>query len=428
MLNLDSISNKFRVSYFIFALLLCGVFISIFTCAEIMLEQALVKSRLLQQLQLSQQQYGQQDIYTAQPNIKIYRFAIAPANLQAMATNVVQEIPDILNNKPTELHFFVYQQDNGQKYILTYLEDSAMQLEHYPVLAIFEYFESVFDKALIAAIILSFFIALLFSYLSTKTITKPLLDLKKAVETDYQNLSELTHLPSEIEILARSIEEKNHQLQAYLKREQLFTGDVSHELRTPLTIIMGAADVLASQLEGNDKLTEFTTRISNTAQETSEIITALLLLSRSPEQLNAPKTCINTIAESEIQRLRYLIKHKPVSHHIVAKQDYMAYVRPELLKMALGNLIKNAFQYTDEGEVVVTIDAHKVVITDTGLGIPSDMMPLIYQRFERSEDNSVEGSGLGLSIVQRIMTHLDWTLTHQQNESGGSTFSIYYQK
>ncbi|WP_350629900.1 ATP-binding protein, partial [Pseudoalteromonas sp. Q36-MNA-CIBAN-0048] len=65
-----------------------------------------------------------------------------------------------------------------------------------------------------------------------------------------------------------------------------------------------------------------------------------------------------------------------MTYAVVAEQEYFAYVRPELLKMALGNLIKNAFQYTDEGEVVIIIDDKKITVTDTGLGIPEAMMPL----------------------------------------------------
>ena len=83
--------------------------------------------------------------------------------------------------------------------------------------------------------------------------------------------------------------------------------------------------------------------------------------------------------------------------------------------------------------------------TDTGLGIPEAMMPLLYERFERLQQQNndtplandslseyftstkVEGTGLGLSIVQRIMTHMGWQLTHQANAAGGSTFSIYYK-
>ena len=434
MFTIDSIANKFRISYFLFALLLCTTFVSIFMYAEMRIEQDLVKGRLLQQLQLSQEKYGEQAIYTADPGIKIYHYDSAPEHLKALANGTVQEMRVSVNSKAgnteANLHFFAYQQ-NEQKYVLTYLEGSEMVMEHYPVLAMFEELEDIFADALKMAVILSLLIAALFSHLSSKQIIKPLLDLKKAVETDHQNLTELTHLPSEVGILARAIDEKNHKLEQYLKREQLFTGDVSHELRTPLTIIMGASEVLASQLEDNGYLGEFANRISTTAKETSEIISALLLLSRAPEQLDTPPTSINTIAMSEVSRLQYLLRHKPVTCKVVAEQDYIANVRPELLKMALGNLIKNAFQYTDDGEVIVAIDAEKITVTDTGLGIPEIMMPLLYERFERLNDintsDQVEGSGLGLSIVQRIMTHMDWKLIHQANATGGSTFSIYYK-
>jgi len=435
MFTIDSIANKFRISYFLFALLLCTTFVSIFMYAEMRIEQDLVKGRLIQQLQLSQEKNGEQAIYTANPGIKIYHYDDAPENLKVRANETVQELRVTVNNQTGEtksnLHFFAYQQ-NAQKYILTYLEGSEMAMENYPVLAIFEELEGIFADALKMAVILSLLIAALFSHLSSKQIIKPLLDLKQAVETDHQNLTELTHLPSEVGGLARAIDEKNNTLEQYLKREQLFTGDVSHELRTPLTIIMGASEVLASQLEDNSHLREFANRISTTAKETSEIISALLLLSRAPEQLDTPQTSINTIAMSEVSRLQYLLRHKSVSCKVVADKEYVAYVRPELLKMALGNLIKNAFQYTDQGEVIVTIDAEKITVTDTGLGIPEVMMPLLYERFERLNDRNtsdqVEGSGLGLSIVQRIMTHMDWKLIHQANATGGSTFSIYYNK
>ena len=284
MFTIDSIANKFRISYFLFALLLCTTFVSIFMYAEMRIEQDLVKGRLIQQLQLSQEKNGEQAIYTANPGIKIYHYDSAPENLKVRANETVQELRVTVNNQTGEtksnLHFFAYQQ-NAQKYILTYLEGSEMAMENYPVLAIFEELEGIFADALKMAVILSLLIAALFSHLSSKQIIKPLLDLKQAVETDHQNLTELTHLPSEVGVLARAIDEKNNTLEQYLKREQLFTGDVSHELRTPLTIIMGASEVLASQLEDNSHLREFANRISTTAKETSEIISALLLLSRA---------------------------------------------------------------------------------------------------------------------------------------------------
>ena len=205
MINLDSIANKLRLSYFIFAVLLCATFVGIFYAAEKQIEGALVQSRLIQQLQLSQQTDGKQRIYTAEPGITIYQFAQAPAYLQQLAKPTVQEMTVNTNHKDNELHFFEYEQD-GQRYILTYLEETMPNNNNYPVLAIFEHFEVVFYTTIWVAVIISLLIAFLFSYLSSKAIIKPLLDLKQAVETDHQNLTELTHIPSEVGILARTIE------------------------------------------------------------------------------------------------------------------------------------------------------------------------------------------------------------------------------
>ena len=389
-----------------------------------------------QELQLTQLYLDQPSPYLPNPSIKIYRQASAPVNLQSLATKHLQVMSVMTDNGPSELHYFK-QNFRDQDYILTYIEDNRLGDNDYPVLAIFEHFEDISHKAIVLAIALSLLIALLFSYLSSKAIIKPLLDLKQAVEMDHQRLTELANLPSEVGVLARAIEDKNNKLAQYLEREQLFTGDVSHELRTPLTIIMGAAEVLASQLPGDSKLNEFTTRIGTTAAETSEIITALLLLSRAPEKLDAPITSINNIAHSEVARLGYLLRYKPVKCHVEAAQEFTANVRPELLKMALGNLIKNAFQYTEQGEVTITIDQTTITVADSGIGISNEMMPLLYERFERGVENhqvesaepshTVEGSGLGLSIVQRIMSHLGWTLSHRANETGGSTFMIQYK-
>lgn len=441
MFNIDKIANKFRLSYLLFTLVLCITFITIFKVAEGKIEKLLVQSYLLQQLQLTTEVTDARSLSAPiEPGlgVRIYPLDSAPKELRDQANLEVQEKSVVSDTgQRAELYFFNYHYQ-GQDYLLSYL-DTGATLQHlpvrygdsdqYPVLALFENLEAIFLRALTGIILLSILLAFIFSYFSSKAIIKPLLDLKDAVEADQHNFDELTHLPSEVGVLARAIDDKNKKLEQYLKREQLFTGDVSHELRTPLTIIMGASEVLEAQLADNPRALEFTQRINNIAKETSEIISALLLLSRAPEKLDATKTCINRIAESEVARLTYLLQYKPVTCRIEAEQNYYAFVRPELLKMALGNLIKNAFQYTDSGEVVIAIDANKISVSDTGLGIPDNMMPLLYERFERIEPKEIkiEGSGLGLSIVQRIVSHMGWQLTHSSNEAGGSTFTIHYE-
>lgn len=426
----NAIAQKIRLSYFAFTAIVCLSFVGIFFYAGMHMEQALVKGRLLEELSSSIQTKGIQPHYSAEPSIDIYQFADAPSLLQARATDTVQElqVTDFMHaGHPYdgELHFFSHTE--GQtRYILTYLLSDDIQLTNYPVLVIYENFEALFLKALLCAVALSFLIAIAFAYVSTHQITKPLSRLKHAVETDNENLGGLLHLPSEVGVLARVIDTKNRKLAGYLQREQLFTGDVSHELRTPLTIIMGAAEVLEAQLPADSRQREFTHRIHSTATETSEIISALLLLSRAPEKLDAPTTPLRPIIEHEISRLNYLIKYKDVHCALDCEAHYSAHARPELLKMAIGNLIKNAFQYTDTGTVSIHIDAQSITISDTGSGIDDALLPQLFERFERGDMNGIDGSGLGLSIVQRIIQHLGWEITYQPNDRGGSTFIIAY--
>ncbi len=439
-----SIKTKFLISYSLFAMVLCATFFLIFYSAETQIEKSLVKNQLLQQLHLSVKEYGNQPVYDTKLGIILYQYPAAPANLQKLATPSVQNIEVVEHGRKHNIHFFKYTYQN-QLYILSYIENANVYDPNYPVLTVFEDIEKIIYKALFGALLLSILLSFIFSYLSAKSIIDPILDLKNAVEADHQDLALLSHIPSEVGVLARAIDEKNKQLSEFLLREQLFTADVSHELRTPLTIIMGASEVLECQLDPHSPLREFTERINKTAAETSQMISALLLLSRAPEQLDTPLTSINPVVQSEVERLNYLIKYKPVVCTIESASLYSARIRPELLKMVLSNLIRNAFQYTEEGTVTVEIDQEKIAVSDTGVGIPEAKKHLLFKRFERFEPHHVDkslnllalsnnpssqnldGTGLGLSIVQRIVLHMGWRMVFAPNPAGGSMFSIYYR-
>nr|WP_241879481.1 hypothetical protein [Psychrobacter sp. PraFG1]UNK06292.1 hypothetical protein MN210_06995 [Psychrobacter sp. PraFG1] len=244
MFNTDTIANKFRLSYLLFTILLCATFIAIFEVAEDKIEALLVQSYLLQQLQLTTEVAEaslQSTPVTPGLGVSIYPLSSAPQALKAQATSDIQKKCGHEKGARSRFVFFNYHYE-GHDYLLSYLDTGAtpQQLparygdsDQYPVLALFEELEAIFLRALVGVILLSILMAFIFSYLSSKAIIKPLLDLKDAVEADQHNFDELTDLPSEVGVLARAIDDKNNKLEQYLKREQLFTGDVSHELRTP---------------------------------------------------------------------------------------------------------------------------------------------------------------------------------------------------
>jgi signal transduction histidine kinase len=291
----------------------------------------------------------------------------------------------------------------------------------------FEQTEFVIFTTLAIGFLCSVLLAAFVGVAMARRIIQPVSDLATAVG----NNAGPTQLPAldhedEIGLLARAFARRTDELQGYLTRERLFTGDVSHELRTPLTIMMGAAEMLQVQLRDNPGQYAATERIRRVAAETSERVSALLLLSRNPEQQDAPQCVLNAVIQSEIERYRYLLDGKPVKCLINAPAEIIIGVRPELAGIAIGNLLRNAFQHTDVGHVSVRLSARQLVIEDTGPGIPPSVRSRLFERFVRAEDNSGEGIGLGLSIVKRVAEHVGWTIALEDPPNGGSRFVLAF--
>jgi signal transduction histidine kinase len=231
----------------------------------------------------------------------------------------------------------------------------------------------------------------------------------------------------EVGVLARALAAHHLAMQRFLSREQLFTGDVSHELRTPLTVILGASELLAARLAGRPDLMPVVERIRRTAVETADRVGALLLLSRAPQTLDFPLVELVPALEHELDRARPLLEGKPVTLELRIEHPAHVFGRPELISIALGNLIRNACQFTEEGHVRVTLRHDHLLVEDTGAGIPDAVKARIFERFVRAS-TQVPGTGLGLAIVQRVCEHLGWTVTAEKPEHRGSRFVVRFAK
>jgi signal transduction histidine kinase len=229
----------------------------------------------------------------------------------------------------------------------------------------------------------------------------------------------------EVGVLARALAAHDLAMQRFLSREQLFTGDVSHELRTPLTIILGAAELLAARMTDRPDLMPVVERIRRTAVETADRVAALLMLSRAPETLDFPMVELVPTLEHELDRGRVLLEGKPVDLQLRIEYPAHVFGRPELVSIALGNLIRNACQFTEKGHVRVTLLRDRLLVEDTGVGIPDAVKARIFERFVRASTH-VPGSGLGLAIVQRVCEHLGWTVTAETPDHDGSRFVVRF--
>ncbi|WEL99001.1 sensor histidine kinase [Delftia tsuruhatensis] len=337
---------------------------------------------------------------------------------------VGEQIPDSLRRATPGIHEVVEQDRSlhvlirdyeGKRYAIVYDESGFERIETYVLIA------------LSAACLVSLVAAFLLASATASRVIRPVTELANAVRED-QLVAGLEALEAddEVGVLARAFATKSEEMQRFLLREQLFTGDVSHELRTPLTVVLGAAELLQARLGDRPDLLPAIERIRRTAADTAERVSALLLLSRSPESMDAPLLDLEPLVAHEMERCRPLLQGKPVSMRLEVRQAARVFGRAELAATAIGNLVRNACQFTEQGEVLLVLDRDTLVIEDTGGGVPEVVRTRVFDRYIRAAPDHITGTGLGLAIVRRIAEHLGWTVVHEARLDGGSRFIVTF--
>lgn len=331
------------------------------------------------------------------------------------------EMPKELLDKPRGLHEMMINRQPVQALIKV---GGGNRFAVVQELDEFEHTEFIIYSALSIGFISSILLAVVLGYGTAQRMVAPLTTLAEAVGNGQP--APLTAMAStdEIGVLARALTRRTDALQRFLERERLFAGDVSHELRTPLTIMLGAAELLEAQLDDRPKQQEIARRLQRVARDTAERVSALLWLSRAPEQLGMPAVALGPLIRQEIERYQPLLEGKPVICRFEEQAQVRLRARPELVAIAIGNLVRNACQHTERGEVLVELQADAVVISDTGPGLPEQVVARLFERFVHGAGESAHGNGMGLSIVKRVADHLGWTIRFERPARGGSRFVL----
>ena len=288
--------------------------------------------------------------------------------------------------------------------------------------------ESDYDKievvvySMFAAVFLGFVLlaAMLGGFLGTRVVA-PIRELVQSVGLARAPKA-LTGRADELGVLARALEAHTTELRAVLDRERFFTGDVSHELRSPLTVIMGAAEILMQDASPAQRAPA--ERIYRAAHEAAECITVLLLLARAPELGAQPLVAVEEVAEDEVEKYRPLVAGKPVALRFADGPDLSVRAPRELCAAAIGNLVRNACQYTDSGEVRVSVLPGRIVVEDTGPGLPPAVVATLGNGGSASRGSG--GTGLGLALARRICDFLGAGFAYEPREGGGSRFTISF--
>jgi heavy metal sensor kinase len=216
----------------------------------------------------------------------------------------------------------------------------------------------------------------------------------------------------ELANLAITFNQMIDRLEAARSIQDRFIADASHDLRTPLTIIQAELELLLNRNDHAPEVREALMKMSSEADRLRQLASDLLFLAKA--DANQLPTAEETIRLDEllvecVSKLKTLAGRKNIALRIVIDEPVEVVCNPPTLQRALINVIENAIKYSPEdGVVVVRMEigekAVRVVVSDTGQGIPEEDLPRIFDRFYRSDlARSNSGSGLGLSIVKSVV-------------------------
>ncbi|MBS9726937.1 sensor histidine kinase, partial [Stutzerimonas stutzeri] len=135
-----------------------------------------------------------------------------------------------------------------------------------------------------------------------------------------------------------------------------------------------------------------------------------------PSTVPRNEVALRPLVESCMERCQPWLSGKPVIIAFDAQHDAVLDTNADLAQSVIWNLLRTACQYTDRGEVRITLYDSALIIADTGPGLPSSIDPEQFERFLPGSRHN--GEGLGLSIVQRIVGHQGWRMTVHSSQQG----------
>jgi signal transduction histidine kinase len=237
----------------------------------------------------------------------------------------------------------------------------------------------------------------------------------------------------EIGSLIEAFNQTLERLETLFTSQQRFLADVSHELRTPLTVIKGNVDLMRRMKDLDE---ESLTSIDQEAGRLTRLVGGLLLLAQAESgsvSLNMKPVELDTLLLEVFQEMKVLAREK-VELQLTEIDQIQVSGDRDRLKQVFLNLVGNAIQYTPQGgDVFISLgkaaEQVRLVIRDTGPGIPAADLPHIFNRFYRAEKSRTRGKttgfGLGLSIAHWIVEKHGGRIEVDSNEGQGTTFCIW---
>ena len=219
-----------------------------------------------------------------------------------------------------------------------------------------------------------------------------------------------------------------------LAREQRFTADASHELRTPLSVIHTHVQLALSRERTADEYRKTIETCQRASSRMKGLVDSLLLLAGADAgrlTLNRQRADLREVVENSVSMVSPLAEAKSVIVQTNLRPAELS-VDPSRIGQDTTNLLTNAIRYNRKGgrvEVRLGVDGPDVLlaISDTGLGIPLENQPYIFERFyrvDKARSREEGGSGLGLAICKTIVEAHGGTISFRSKPGQGTTFEV----
>ena len=287
------------------------------------------------------------------------------------------------------------------------------------------------------SIVLLLIYALLFvAYRWSQAALSPIIRLARRLEAvDFTrpggihlDLADLAHsADAEVATMIDALGSFTARLDAAIERERVFTRDAGHELRTPVAVFKGSLDLLERDRSRPSADRKALARMRRTVADMESLLETLLLLARvEAEPVHGETTSVNQVASEEIDALRELTEAHRNRVELTTAADRDVRAPKQIVRIVVGNVLKNAVSFTRDGKVDVHIHAGGMTVTDTGIGMSSEELGNAFEAFYRADAarGVTPGHGLGLAIVGRIVKRYGWTIRARSRSGEGTTVDL----
>ena len=247
----------------------------------------------------------------------------------------------------------------------------------------------------------------------------------------HRNITRIKRYKRETADLIEQLRQSVEQNEALLASRKKAVHTITHELRTPLTAITGYAGLMRKDYN-TDKIGGYIQNIQQSSDRMREMLNILLSffrLDNGKEQPNISPCRISAIIHTLETEFMPIAMNKGLALTIHCHKDALVQTDKERILQIGNNLLSNAIKFTEEGGVSLTTDYTDgvliITVEDTGTGMTEDEQQRVFGAFERlSNAAAKDGFGLGLSIVQRIVTMLGGIIRLESDKGKGSRFTV----